>query len=62
MNQPVTSATPATPPVVSDVLQSDHHAHFTNEQIAKAVARHQREHPNQTPRAPKPQKTTKPRH
>ncbi|HEX4039406.1 MAG TPA: hypothetical protein VHX37_15210 [Acidobacteriaceae bacterium] len=43
-----------------DVLQSDHHSHFTTQQIAKAVARHKREHPSQTP-PPSPQKTT-PRH
>ncbi len=61
MNQPVTPAKAATPPVVSDVLQSDHHSHFTTQEIAKAVARHQREHPAQTPRNLKPQKTT-PRH
>ena len=61
MNQPATPTKPATTPVVPDVLQSDHHAHFTNQEIAKAVARHQREHPAQTPRNLKPQKTT-PRH
>lgn len=59
-----TSATPSTTnhatPVNSDVLQSDHHSHFTTQDIAKAVARHQREHPTQ-PRANRPQKTT-PRH
>jgi hypothetical protein len=61
MNQPGTPAQPTTSPVVPDVLQSDHHAHFTTQEIAKAVARHQREHPAQTPRNLKPQKTT-PRH
>lgn len=68
MNQPATpSTTPTTPatnhatPVPADVLQSDHHSHFTTQDIAKAVARHQREHPNQTPRNSNPQKTT-PRH
>lgn len=53
--------TPATAnPVKTDVLQSDHHSHFSPEEIAKAVARHNREHPNQLAvnRAPKPQKTT----
>ena len=52
--------TPAKPdPVKSDVLQSDHHSHFSVEDIAKAVARHNREHPNQmVNRGPKPQKTT----
>jgi hypothetical protein len=61
MTQPSTTSTTTPAPVPSDVLQSDHHAHFTTEEIAKAVARHQREHQNQTPRTLKPQKTT-PRH
>jgi hypothetical protein len=46
--------------VPGDVLQSDHHSHFSPEDIAKAVARHQREHPVQ-PRANRSRKTT-PRH
>lgn len=52
--------TPATAnPVKTDVLQSDHHTHFSTQEIAKAVARHNREHPNQVVnRAPKQQKTT----
>ncbi|HUB19894.1 MAG TPA: hypothetical protein VL990_14730 [Acidobacteriaceae bacterium] len=58
---PVANPPKTTPPVVNDVLQSDHHSHFTPEDIAKAVARHQREHPAQAPRNLKPQKTT-PRH
>lgn len=41
---------PSTPttgnPYKSDVLRSTEHAHLTAEQIARAVARHQREHPN----------------
>lgn len=51
---------PAKPdPVRSDVLQSDHHSHFSVEDIAKAVARHNREHPNKAVnRATQPQKTT----
>jgi hypothetical protein len=58
----MTTSTPSNPtstatPVAADVLQSDHHSHFTTAEIAKAVARHKREHPNQTPR-PRPQKTT----
>lgn len=53
------SSTPTTP-VGSDVLQSDRHSHFTTQEIAKAVARHQREHPQPSPKA-RPQKTT-PRH
>jgi hypothetical protein len=52
--------TPATAnPVKSDVLQSDHHSHFSSEEIAKAIARHNREHPKQVvSRTPKLQKTT----
>jgi len=64
MNNQVTNPPKATPPPAvdsNDVLQSDHHSHFTTQEIAKAVARHQREHPAQTPRNLKPQKTT-PRH
>lgn len=55
-------SSPATPapasPAGSDVLHADHPSHFTVEEIAKAVARHQREHPSQAPRAARPQKTT----
>lgn len=55
------SATPATP-TTSDVLHSEGHSRLTVEDIAKAVARHQREHPNQAANRPaKPPKTT-PRH
>jgi hypothetical protein len=54
------TTTNQTTPVTSDVLQSDHHSHFTAQDIAKAVARHQREHPSQA-RTSQPQKTT-PRH
>ena len=53
--------TPATTssPVPSDVLHSESHSRLSPEEIAKAVARHQREHPSQTAnRAVKPQKTT----
>jgi hypothetical protein len=65
--QPRPSTTPQAPstapqapaaPITGDVLQSDHHSHFTTEEIAKAVARHQREHPGKAPRAARPQKTT----
>ena len=38
-------------PAGSDVLQSDHHSHFTTEEIAKAVARHKREHPEASKKA-----------
>ena len=51
--------TPApAPSIAADVLHADHPSHFTAADIAKAVARHQREHPSQAPRAARPQKTT----
>lgn len=57
-----TPAKPSTlapaPAATTDVLQSDHHSHFTTEEIARAVARHQREHPGPASRAARPQKTT----
>ena len=31
-------------PVVNDVLQSDHHVHMTDEEIAKARAHHNKRH------------------
>lgn len=67
MTVPATKA-PATPapatPVGSDVLHNEQHSRLTTADIAKAVARHKREHPNQTPtpavpkNRPVPQKTT----
>jgi len=52
-------STTATVPGSDDVLQSDHHSRLTTQDIAKAVARHQREHPTKgTAGAAKPQKTT----
>jgi len=46
-------------PVPSDVLHSEGHSRLSPEQIAKALARHNREHPNRAPnKATKPQKTT----
>ena len=59
MTTPATSNTPTTtpPPVAGDVLHNENHSRFTTEDIAKAVARHNREHPNQAPHV-KPQKTT----
>ena len=60
MNNPVRSSVPAPPSLPGDVLQSDHHSHFTTQEIAKAVERHKREHPNEGITR-KPQKTT-PRH
>ncbi|HEX3986744.1 MAG TPA: hypothetical protein VHX13_09070 [Acidobacteriaceae bacterium] len=60
MNNPIPASVPAAPSIPADVLQSDHHAHFTIAEIAKAVARHKREHPNPVI-AGQPQKT-RPRH
>ncbi len=57
MNYPIHSPVPATPSFTSDILQSDHHSHFTTQEIAKAVERHKREHPNEVVTR-KPQKTT----
>ena len=49
-------------PVVSDVLHSEGHSKLSAEEIAKAVARHKREHPNQAARqTTKPSKKTPPR-
>jgi hypothetical protein len=51
-------------PTTNDVLQSQNHSRLTTADIAKAVARHKREHPNQViaplvpPAKPIPQKTT----
>ena len=46
-------------PLPGDGLHSESHSHLTPEEIAKAVARHQREHPNQAAkRSSTPQKTT----
>ncbi|HEX3663077.1 MAG TPA: hypothetical protein VHU89_16690 [Acidobacteriaceae bacterium] len=60
MNYPIHSSLPATPSIPGDVLQSDHHAHFTIQEIAKAVERHKREHPNEViahrPRKPTPKR------
>jgi len=61
-NTPV--ASPAPNPVRSDVLHNEQHSRLSVQEIAKAVARHKREHPTQTvaPLAAKgrpiPQKTT----
>ncbi len=54
----------STTPVTTDVLHNEHHSRLSIQEIAKAVARHKREHP--TPIAapaagknrPVPQKTT----
>ena len=54
---PAPTPAPTAPPVAGDVLQSDHHSRFTTAEIAKAVARHKREHGGPAPN-PKPQKTT----
>lgn len=57
MNNPIHASVPVTPSIPVDVLQSDHHSRFTTQEIAKAVARHKREHPNEFV-ARTPQKTT----
>ena len=36
-------------PVVNDVLQSDHHVHMTDEEIAKAKAHHNKRHGGEQP-------------
>ena len=51
--------TPVTPnPVKSDVLHSENHKRLSSEEIAKAVARHNREHRKDSNRGPTSQKTT----
>ncbi|HEY1501066.1 MAG TPA: hypothetical protein VGF88_15930 [Acidobacteriaceae bacterium] len=51
-------------PATNDVLHPQNHSRLTTADIAKAVARHKREHPNQVsappvpPAKPLPQKTT----
>lgn len=52
--------TPPKPdPIKNDVLHSDQHSHLTPEEIARAVARHNREH--KKPAGPSPQTQKKPR-
>lgn len=56
---PAATSPAAALPASSDVLRSDHHSHFSTAEIAKAVARHKREHPNAAANpGMKPQKTT----
>lgn len=53
--------TPATP-FSSDVLHGDGRSKLTREEIAKAIARHQREHPgSRAKNAPAKAQKTKPR-
>lgn len=51
-------STPAKPdPIKSDVLHSEQHSHLSAEEIAKAVARHNREHGGKSGnRPPQPRK------
>jgi len=42
---------PETNAPVSDVLQSDHHAHMSAEEIAKARAHHQKKHGHEKQKA-----------
>ena len=59
MTNTASPSTLATPPVNGDVLQSDHRSRLTTQDIAKAVARHQREHPTKAAAgAAKAQKTS----
>jgi hypothetical protein len=51
----------ANSPVPNDVLHSESHSRLTPEEIAKAVARHKREHPNQASGKPAKQQKTTPR-
>ena len=44
----VQNSSTTTNPYKSDVLHSTGHAHLTPEQIARAVERHQRQHPDKT--------------
>jgi len=37
--------------VANDVLQSDHHVHMSEEEIAKAKAHHDKRHGGETPQA-----------
>ena len=48
-------------PVANDVLQSDHHVHMSEEEIAKAKAHHARKHGGSNPQssAGKPQQGKK---
>lgn len=46
--------TPAPPP--SDVLQSGPHQQLSSEEVAKAIARHKREHPPEKTPPAKPKK------
>jgi cytochrome c553 len=43
-------------PVMSDVLQSDHQAHMTDEEIAKARAHHAKRHAGEPPNGASTQK------
>ena len=44
MNKSETNA-----PVMNDVLQSDHHVHMSEEEIAKAKAHHDKKHAGSNP-------------
>jgi len=50
-----TQPTPSTP-VKSDVLQAGPHAPLSAEVVAKALARHKRQHPDGKANQPKPKK------
>ena len=44
-------------PVMTDVLQSDHHTHMTDEEIAKARAHHNKRHNGEEHNGASAQKT-----
>jgi len=56
MDKPQTNA-----PVVNEVLQSDHHVHMSEEEVAKAKAHHAKKHGGSNPQnnAAKPQQGRK---
>lgn len=55
-------STPAKPdPIKNDVLHSDQHSHLSTEEIAKAVARHNREHRDKSGNPPPQAKKKAPR-
>ena len=47
---------PTPDPVKSDVLQAGPHQQLSSEEVAKAIARHKREHPAGKPAPQKPHK------
>jgi hypothetical protein len=58
MNIPSESPKNPTALPAGEILHSDQHSHLTVTDIARAVERHKREHPEQFARKTSPQKTT----